>query len=128
MKTKPFHSSALSKNISAYNEDRYGTDSTYKSNNISNAKNAVFRLSLTWQPDRQQVELFLNSSGFSGEQIEKVWFGKYVQYWSTQAIARTQREWSEHFANHMQGYLLRPGYFEEKNGIVATQAQAADGL
>jgi hypothetical protein len=73
---------------------------------------------LTWQPDRQWVDCFLNTSGFSGKQIEKIWFGKYVQYWATQAIERTQREWSAHFAKHMQSYLLRPGYFEEVNGIV----------
>ncbi len=31
---------------------------------------------------------------------------------------RTQREWSLHFANHMQSYLLRPDFFEEVNGML----------
>jgi len=115
---KVFNSSNLIKTTSAENGDRYCSASTYNSNYISKAKNAVFRLSLTWQPERKWVDCFLQASGFSDKQIEKVWFGKYVQYWSTQEITRTQREWSEHFAKHMQSYLLRPGYFEEVNGIV----------
>jgi hypothetical protein len=129
-KIKPFKNSYLNKYSRSEDDGRYGSGSTYKTINITKAKNAAFCLSLTWQPDRKRVDLFLNSSGFSGDQIEKVWFGKYVQYWSTQTIARTQREWSEHFANHMQSYLLRPGYFEEKNGIglVGTTSQAVSVL
>jgi hypothetical protein len=118
LKNKPFNNSHLNKIRTLSNSDRYYPVSIYKTNPLSNAKKHVFRLSLTWQPDRKFVDCFLQASGFSGKQIEKIWFGKYVQYWSTQEIERTQREWSEHFANHMQGYLLRPGYFEEMNGIV----------
>ncbi len=126
LKNKPFNNSVLREFYENGSEGRYSPVSTYKSIYLSKAKNTPFRLSLTWQPDRKQVDLFLKTSGFSGDQIEKVWFGKYVQYWSTQTIARTQREWSEHFANHMQSYLLRPGYFEEKNGIgfVGTQSES----
>jgi hypothetical protein len=31
---------------------------------------------------------------------------------------RSQSEWSRHFANHMQSYLLRPDYFEKVNGML----------
>jgi hypothetical protein len=41
-----------------------------------------------------------------------------VQYWSDETIMRTQREWSLHFANHMQSYLLRPDFFEKMNGML----------
>ena len=72
-----------------------------------------FSMTLTWQADKKYVDRFLQASGFSGSQIKKVWFGKYVQYWSQYAeVQRTQREWSAHFANHMQSYLLRPRYKE----------------
>ena len=121
MKNKPFSNSHLNKNRSLINSDRYRSVSTYKTNPLTNAKKHVFRLTLAWQPDRKFVDSFLRASGFSDQQIEKVWFGKYVQYWSTQEIERSQREWSAHFANHMQSYLLRPGYFEGVNGMVQAE-------
>jgi hypothetical protein len=75
-------------------------------------------MTLSWQADKKYVDHFLQASGFSGSQIKKIWFGKYVQYWSGETIMRTQREWSMHFANHMQSYLLRPDFFEEVNGML----------
>jgi hypothetical protein len=100
-------------------EGRNATDATYKSSMYrTNARSTKFQLSLTWQYDKTLVDLFLQAAGFSISQIKQVWFGKYVQYWSGEAIERTQREWSRHFANHMQGYLLRPDYFEKVNGML----------
>ena len=118
LKNKAFNNSSLAKFATSHATCSYHPVSICNPNSITNPQNAVFRLSLTWQPDRKLVDLFLQASGFAGKQIEKVWFGKYVQYWSGQPVMRTQQEWSEHFANHMQNYLLRPGYFEEVNGIV----------
>jgi len=118
LKNKPFNNSYLVKKQTFIQTDRYYPVSTFKSNPLSNARNHLFRMYLTWQPDRKFVDSFLQAAGFAGEQVEKVWFGKYVQYWSTQDITRTNQEWVEHFSNHMQSYLLRPGYFEEVNGII----------
>jgi hypothetical protein len=116
LKRKMFNNSHLDKNNSA---DSYAADATYnKPINITNAKSTSFQLSLTWHYDENLVELFLQAAGFSAKQIKQVWFGKYVQYWSGETITRTQREWSLHFANHMQGYLLRPDYFEKVNGML----------
>lgn len=96
----------------------YPADGTYKNTiNITNAAEKKFRMTLTWQYDEKFVDLFLHASGFSVSQIKQVWFGKYVQYWSQQAMQRSQHEWQVHFANHMQGYLLRPYFFEEVNGM-----------
>ncbi len=118
LKNNVFNNNQLSDYLNFYQAGKYPPDRTYKTKPLTNAENDRFRLFLTWQPDRKRVDSFLKASGFAGEQIEKIWFGKYVQYWSTQKIVRTQREWSEHFASHMQGYLLRPGFFEQVNGIV----------
>jgi hypothetical protein len=102
---------------------RYPADGTYKKPiNITNAATPKFSLSLTWQYDENLVELFLQAAGFSAKQIKQIWFGKYVQYWSNETIERTQAEWSRHFANHMQGYLLRPDYFEKMNGMIENEA------
>ena len=118
LKHKPFNNGELGESTSKSYANRCSPDRICKNNPITKSQNRVFRLSLTWQPDRKFVNTFLQVSGFSDQQIEKIWFGKYVQYWSKQPVMRTQQEWSEHFANHMQSYLLRPGYFEEVNGIV----------
>ena len=118
LKNNVFNNSKLNEFSAKSKASTCAAVGTYKSIYLSKAKNTPFRLFLTWQPERKWVNSFLQASGFSGEQIEKVWFGKYVQYWAMQEIERTQREWSEHFAKHMQSYLLRPGYFEEKNGMV----------
>ena len=105
--------------------DRYPPDGTYKKTNyINNTANTIFSLSLTWQYDENLVELFLHAAGFSAKQIKPIWFGKYVQYWSGQAIERTQEEWSRHFANHMQNYLLRPDYFEKMNGMLEEETNS----
>jgi len=99
--------------------DRCRTDGTYRSNNISKAAiSEKFALSLSWKPDKRYVERFLQAGGFSSSQIKQIWFGKYVQHWSQETIQRTQREWSAHYANHMQSYLLRPNFFEKVNGML----------
>jgi hypothetical protein len=118
LKNKAFKSSHLQKYSPSNFPDSYTADATYNTVNITNPNSSPFCLSLTWQPEREFVDLFLKASGFSGSQIKKIWFGKYVQYWSSQTIQRTQREWSAHFANHMQGYLLRPNHFEKLNGMM----------
>jgi len=119
MKHKPFNRNVLEQNSTDDTKSSYAADATYKNPiNLSKAKSTSFQLSLTWQYDENLVELFLQAAGFSANQIKQVWFGKYVQYWSGEAIERTQREWSMHFANHMQGYLLRPDYFEKMNGML----------
>ena len=119
LKTKPFSNSHLEKNSANKTESTYATDATYKNPiNKTNAHSNKFQMSLLWQYDENLVELFLQAAGFSAKQIKQVWFGKYVQYWTGEAISRTQREWSMHFANHMQSYLLRPDFFEEVNGML----------
>ena len=119
LKLNLFTNSDLAKSVSHHPESSYAADATYKTtNNLTNAKSTHFQLSLTWHYDENLVELFLKAAGFSSKQIKKVWFGKYVQYWSGEAIKRTQREWSLHFANHMQSYLLRPDFFEQVNGML----------
>jgi hypothetical protein len=105
---------------------RCRTDGTYRSNNISNAAiSEKFALSLSWKPDKRYVERFLQASGFSSSQIKQIWLGKYVQHWSQQIIERTQREWSAHYANHMQSYLLRPNFFEKVNGMLEDHSTTA---
>ncbi len=119
LKHKLFNNSHLEKNDTKNSTNSYAADATYNNTiNITNAKSNKFQLSLTWHYDENLVELFLKAAGFSIKQIKQVWFGKYVQYWSGEAILRTQREWSLHFANHMQSYLLRPDYFEKVNGML----------
>jgi hypothetical protein len=113
-----FYNSDLAKNTSHDPEVSYAANATYKTTNLTNANSNKFQLSLTWQYDENLVELFLKAAGFSSKQIKQVWFGKYVQYWSNEAIMRTQHEWSRHFANHMQSYLLRPDFFEQVNGML----------
>jgi len=118
-KNKQLNNSDLLANEKSARADRYHADGIYKKPiNISNANSNTFQLSLTWHYDENLVELFLKAAGFSSKQIKQVWFGKYVQYWSGETIMRTQREWSLHFANHMQGYLLRPDFFAEVNGML----------
>ncbi len=119
LKNKHLNNSDLSTNEKPAVTDRYHADGIYKKPiNITNANSNKFQLSLTWRYDENLVELFLKAAGFSSKQIKQVWFGKYVQYWSDETIMRTQREWSRHFANHMQSYLLRPDFFEEVNGML----------
>ncbi len=119
LKNKHLNNSDLSTNEKPAVTDRYHADGIYKKPiNITNANSNKFQLSLTWRYDENLVELFLKAAGFSSQQIKQVWFGKYVQYWSDETIMRTQREWSRHFANHMQSYLLRPDFFEEVNGML----------
>ncbi len=119
LKIRAFNNNDLAKNTTYNPENSYAADATYKSTiNITNAKSNKFQLSLTWHYDEKLVELFLKAAGFSSKQIKQVWFGKYVQYWSDETIMRTQREWSLHFANHMQSYLLRPDFFEQVNGML----------
>ncbi len=119
LKRKAFHSNVLAENTANHSDDNYATDATYKSSIYRTTANSTkFQLSLTWQYDEDLVDLFLKAAGFSTKQIKQVWFGKYVQYWSGEAIERTQREWSRHFANHMQSYLLRPDFFEKMNGML----------
>jgi len=119
LKNKPFNNHCLDNTKTDESKSSYATDATYKSSIYrTNAKSTQFQLSLTWQYDENLVDLFLQAAGFSAQQIKQVWFGKYVQYWSDEAIERTQREWSLHFANHMQGYLLRPEFFEKVNGML----------
>ncbi len=115
---KACHSTVFKSSNDDKNPTRCHADGTYKSNNLSNAKSDLFCLPLTWRYDEKLVELFLQAAGFSAKQIKTVWFGKYVQYWSRRDVQRTQREWSEHFANHMQSYLLRPDFFEKMNGML----------
>ena len=111
--------SGLTKGNTDQSACRYPADGTYQYNNISNtASDQKSSMTLNWQADKKYVDHFLKASGFSGSQIKKIWFGKYVQYWSQQETCRTQREWSAHFANHMQGYLLKPNFFEEVNGLL----------
>jgi hypothetical protein len=119
LKNKYLNNSNLQDNKKSAVADTYCADGIYKKPiNITNAKSTQFQLSLTWQYDENLVELFLKAAGFSSKQIKQVWFGKYVQYWSDETIMRTQREWSLHFANHMQSYLLRPDFFEQVNGML----------
>ncbi len=119
LKINVFNNSDLSKNAPHNPKSSYAADATYKTtNNLTNANSTQFQLSLTWQYDENLVELFLKAAGFSSKQIKQVWFGKYVQYWSGEEIQRNQREWSLHFANHMQSYLLRPDFFEQVNGML----------
>ncbi len=119
LKRRAFSTNVLAKNTANNSDDNYATDATYKGSIYrTNAHSNKFQLSLTWQYDENVVELFLQAAGFSTSQIKQVWFGKYVQYWSEEAIERTQREWSLHFANHMQSYLLRPDFFEQVNGML----------
>jgi hypothetical protein len=123
LKRKSFNNSHLANNDTKNKSNSYAADATYKKPiNISTAKSTQFQLSLTWQYDEKLVELFLKAAGFSMDQIKHVWFGKYVQYWSGEAIERTQREWSLHFANHMQSYMLRPDFFEQVNGMLEDYA------
>jgi hypothetical protein len=104
---------------------RYSPDGLYKKTTyINNAASDIFSLSLTWHYDENLVESFLQAAGFSAKQIKQIWFGKYVQYWSNQPIERSQEEWSRHFANHMQSYLLRPDYFEKMNGMLEEETEA----
>ncbi len=56
-------------------------------NYINNAASDIFSLSLTWHYDEHLVDLFLQAAGFSAKQIKQIWFGKYVQYWSSQPSA-----------------------------------------
>jgi hypothetical protein len=122
LKRKSFNNSHLANSDTKNKANSYAADATYKKPiNISNAKSTQFQLSLTWQYDEKLVELFLKAAGFSSKQIKHVWFGKYVQYWSGETIMRSQREWSRHSANHMQGYLLRPDYFEQVNGMLENE-------
>ncbi len=124
LKYKLFNNSNLGGEAAKNKTNSYAADATYKTTiNITNAKSNKFQLSLTWHYDENLVELFLKAAGFSTEQIKQVWFGKYVQYWSDEAIKRTQREWSLHFANHMQSYLLRPDFFEQVNGMLDDYSQ-----
>ncbi|HHL19296.1 MAG TPA: hypothetical protein ENJ33_06135 [Thiothrix sp.] len=112
-------SATLAQHNAKKSTGRCRTDGTYKSNNIPNADFVEkFSLSLSWIPDERYVERFLQAGGFSASQIKQIWFGKYVQHWSQQPIQRTQREWSAHYANHMQSYLLRPNFFEKVNGML----------
>ncbi len=114
-----FNNNDLKENKQTEISDRYSPDGLYKKTiYINNAASDIFSLSLTWHYDEKLVELFLQAAGFSTKQIKQIWFGKYVQYWSSQAIERSQEEWSRHFANHMQSYLLRPDYFEKMNGML----------
>jgi hypothetical protein len=125
LKNKHLNNSGLPTNEKSATADRYCADGIYKKPiNITNANSNKFQLSLTWHYDEKLVELFLKAAGFSSKQIKQVWFGKYVQYWSDEAIMRTQREWSRHFANHMQSYLLRPDYFEQVNGMLEENSTA----
>ncbi len=105
---KASHTSHLQSNDESRWEQNSNADGTYLCNYLSNSENRPFRLFLTWQPDREFVDLFLQASGFTGKQVKKIWFGSYVQYWSGEEKCRTQSEWSAHFAKHMQGYLLAP--------------------
>ena len=116
---KPFSNKGFRQNLTDETKSSHATDATYKSSIYrTKARSTKFGLSLTWQYDKNLVDLFLKAAGFSINDIKPVWFGKYVQYWSNEAIQRTQREWSLHFANHMQSYLLRPDYFEKVNGML----------
>ncbi len=92
---------------------------TYSINYISNTheRERAVAMTLDWQPDREFVDAFLQVSGFSGKHVKKLWFGSYVQYWTLQAIRKTEPEWSAHFAKHMQSYLINPGRFERLNGM-----------
>ena len=120
MRHKSFNNNDLAQEKNPVSDVSFSLDGTYQYNNISNGEiDQKFSMRLAWKADKRYVDRFLQACGFSGTQIKKIWFGKYVQYWSTQpAVQRTQREWSTHFANHMQGYLLRPDYFEEVNGML----------
>jgi hypothetical protein len=120
MQLKAFSNNSLEKEENPESIAKLPPEGTYQYKNISNCKNdQKFSMTLTWKTDKRYVDRFLQASGFSGSQIKKIWFGKYVQYWSTKPdVQRTQREWSSHFANHMQSYLLRPHYFEEVNGML----------
>ncbi len=114
-----FNNSHLDENKQNAISVRYSPVGLYKKPiYINNAASDIFSLSLTWQYDENLVESFLQAAGFSTKQIKQIWFGKYVQYWSSQPIERTQEAWSRHFANHMQSYLLRPDYFEKMNGML----------
>ncbi len=125
LKINVFNNSVLAKNTTHNSESSYAADATYKTtNNLTNANSTQFQLSLTWQYDENLVELFLKAAGFSSKQIKQVWFGKYVQYWSGEEIQRNQREWSLHFANHMQSYLLRPDFFEQVNGMLEDHSRS----
>ncbi len=117
-KHKLFNNSHLEENNTSADNASYPTGGTYKGISIPNAESDTFHLTLTWQYDQNLVELFLQAAGFTTSQIKQVWFGKYVQHWSQQTIHRTQEEWSMHFANHMQSYLLRPHFFEQVNGML----------
>ncbi len=125
LKINMFNNSDLEKSTPRNSESSYAADATYKAtNNLTNANSTQFQLSLTWQYDENLVELFLKAAGFSVKQIKQVWFGKYVQYWSGEEIQRSQREWSLHFANHMQSYLLRPDFFEQVNGMLEDHSRS----
>ncbi len=124
-----FNNSYLEENKTTDLSVRYPAGGTYKKPiNITNAASDKFSLSLNWQYDENLVELFLQAAGFSAKQIKQVWFGKYVEYWSGEAIERTQKEWSRDLANHMQGYLLRPDYFEKVNGMRDEENQCGIAL
>jgi hypothetical protein len=127
LKRSAFNSNVLAKRTTNNSDDNYATDATYKSSIYrTNANSTKFQLSLTWQYDDDLVDLFLQAAGFSISQIKQIWFGKYVQYWSGEAVERTQREWSRHFANHMQSYLLRPDFFEQVNGMLEDDSTATN--
>jgi len=118
--TKEPNNSDLEKKSPSKSNDRFPPDGPYQYNYLSNSTtDQKFIMPLSWQADKKYVDHFLQASGFSGSQIKKIWFGKYVQYWSQQRnVFRTQHEWSAHFANHMQGYLLKPNHFEKLNGML----------
>ena len=123
LKVSLFNNKYLDNKTTDETECKYAADATYKGSIYrTNANSSKFQLSLTWHYDEKLVELFLQTAGFSTTQIKPIWFGKYVQYWSGEAIERTEEEWSRHFANHMQSYLLRPDYFEKVNGMLEEEA------
>ncbi len=120
-KNSRLNNSDLNEYKKSANAVSYPSGGIYNKNviNITNAADKKFKMTLFWQADAKFVENFLQASGFSSQQIKQVWFGKYVQYWSLRDIRRTQSEWSAHYANHMQSYLLRPQFFEQVNGMLA---------
>jgi len=116
---KSFNNSNLDENSASSREAKLLAGGTYSNNYISNtpARERTVVMTLDWQPDRAFVDAFLQVSGFSGKHVKKLWFGTYVQYWTLQDVRKTKREWSAHFAKHMQGYLINPGRFEHLNGM-----------
>ncbi len=116
---KAFSNGSLGENNTSSREAKMLAGGTYSINYISNTheRERAVVMTLDWQPDRDFVDAFLQVSGFSGKHVKKLWFGTYVQYWTQQDIRKTEREWSAHFAKHMQGYLINPGRFEHLNGM-----------